>query len=134
MKIVLDTNCLLPSIFKSSPYYWLWQAFRNFDFTLCYTTEILNEYEEKMCEYYSESVSKSIIDELLNAVNTQKSAPYYKWNLIHTDPDDNKFVDCALNAGADYIVTNDRHFNVLKTLGFPPVKVIDIETFKKIII
>jgi len=86
MKIVLDTNCLLPSIFKSSPYYWLWQAFRNFDFTLCYTTEILNEYEEKMCEHYSESVAKSIIDELLNAVNTQKSAPYYKWNLIHTDP------------------------------------------------
>jgi len=61
-------------------------------------------------------------------------APYYKWNLIHADPDDNKFVDCALNAGADYIVTNDRHFNVLKSLGFPPVKVIDIETFKSVIL
>jgi len=87
-----------------------------------------------MCEYYSEVVAKSIIDELLNAVNTQKSAPYYKWNLIHADPDDNKFVDCALNSGADYIVTNDRHFNVLKTLDFPPVKVIDIEAFKSILL
>ena len=59
--------------------------------------------------------------------------PHFQWNLISADPDDNKFVDCALNAGADYIVTNDRHFNVLKTLDFPPIKVIDIETFKRLL-
>jgi len=58
---------------------------------------------------------------------------YYKWNLISTDLDDNKFVDCALNAGADFIVTNDKHFNVLKSLAFPPIKVIDIDSFKQII-
>ncbi|MCL2073843.1 MAG: PIN domain-containing protein [Marinilabiliaceae bacterium] len=34
-----------------------------------------------------------------------------------------KFVDCALNAGADFIVTNDHHFNILKSLNFPHVKV-----------
>ena len=49
------------------------------------------------------------------------------------DPDDNKFVDCALNAGADYIVTDDRHFNILKTFDFPQIKVINIETFKRIL-
>jgi predicted nucleic acid-binding protein len=59
--------------------------------------------------------------------------PFYKWDLMVADPDDNKFVDCALNAGADYIVTNDRHFNVLKSLGFPPIKVINIETLKSIL-
>jgi predicted nucleic acid-binding protein len=42
-------------------------------------------------------------------------------------------VDCALNAGADYIVTNDQHFNVLKPLGFPSIKIIDLETFKSIL-
>jgi predicted nucleic acid-binding protein len=59
--------------------------------------------------------------------------PFYKWDLIIADPDDNKFVDCALNAGADFIVTNDRHFNVLKEIDFPPVQVIDIDSFKKIL-
>jgi predicted nucleic acid-binding protein len=54
--------------------------------------------------------------------------------LIVADADDNKFADCALNAGADLIVTNDRHFNVLKSIAFPPIKVVDIETFKRIII
>ena len=43
-----------------------------------------------------------------------------------------KFVDCAFNAGADYIVTNDRHFNVLKNIDFPKINVIDIVTFKRI--
>jgi len=40
---------------------------------------------------------------------------------------------CALNAGADYIVTNDRHFNILNKIEFPPIEVIDIDMFKRII-
>ena len=55
------------------------------------------------------------------------------WNLIADDPDDNKFVECALNAGADYIVTNDKHFNVLKNVDFPMVKVVDIMEFRKML-
>ena len=43
----------------------------------------------------------------------------------------NKFVDCAIVADADYIVSNDKHFNVLKP--FPPIKVIDIEAFKDVL-
>jgi predicted nucleic acid-binding protein len=60
--------------------------------------------------------------------------PYFKWNLIVADPDDNKFVDCALNAGAYYIVTNDKHFNILKQMNFPYVKTVGIDEFKKILI
>ena len=29
--------------------------------------------------------------------------------LIMEDPDDNKFLNCALQGGADYLVTSDRH-------------------------
>jgi len=86
MKIVLDTNCLLPAVFPRSIYHWLWESFRRGDFILCYSNEIIT---------------------------------------------DNKFADCALNAGVDYIVTNDKHFNILKRIEFQPLKVIDIETFKK---
>ena len=46
MKIVLDTNCLLPAIFENSPYYWLWEAFDKGKFSLCCSTEMLEEYEE----------------------------------------------------------------------------------------
>ncbi|MEZ4825311.1 MAG: PIN domain-containing protein [Bacteroidia bacterium] len=50
------------------------------------------------------------------------------------DADDNKFVDCALNGQADYIVTDDKHFNLLKSIGFPPVRVIKTEDFLSIIL
>ena len=66
----------------------------------------------------------------MNATNMKQVIPFFKWDMITADPEDNKFVDCALNAGADYIVTNDRHFNVLKSIGFPKISVVDIETFK----
>ncbi|MBQ0075288.1 MAG: nucleotide-binding protein, partial [Prevotella sp.] len=54
---------------------------------------------------------------------------YYHFELIEADKDDNKFVDCAIKADAKYIVSNDRHFAVLKTIPFPHVEVIDIQQF-----
>jgi len=103
-------------------------------FTLFYTDEILNEYQEILSRYYSTAFAKLVIEAILNAPNAKPVTVYYKWLLILADLDDNKFVDCALNAGTNFIVTNDKHFNILKEIDFPYIKVIDIETFKKIII
>ena len=133
MKIVLDTNCLVRILPKSSLYRCLWDMFLQSKFQLCYTTEILQEYEEILSRFYSKEIAEFTIATLLKSQNIIQITPFYKWHLIVTDPEDNKFVDCALNAGADYIVTNDKHFNILKTLDFPPIKVINIETFKTII-
>ena len=133
MKIVLDTNCLLPAIFPGSPYFWVWDSFCEGGFVLCFTSEMCNEYEELLSQFYSPDISESVMQTIMNSNNIEHIIPFYKWNLIAIDLEDNKFVDCALNSGADYIVTNDRHFNVLKTIDFPPVKVIDIETFKNIL-
>lgn len=49
------------------------------------------------------------------------------------DPDDNKFVDCAIASNADFIVTEDRHFQLLKDVPFPRVNVIGIEEFKEVL-
>jgi putative PIN family toxin of toxin-antitoxin system len=133
MKIVFDTNCLLRILPKKSPYRCLWDDFLRGEFDLCYTTEILQEYEEILSRFYFPRIAEYALGTLVKAKNTSQVIPYYKWNLITNDPDDNKFVDCALNAGADYIVTNDKHFNVLKSNAFPPVKVIDIDAFKMVL-
>jgi predicted nucleic acid-binding protein len=53
--------------------------------------------------------------------------------LIYVDEDDNKFVDCAVAANADFILTSDKHFRVLKDIPFPKVKVISLEEFEKLI-
>jgi predicted nucleic acid-binding protein len=94
---------------------------------------MFHEYEELLSNFYSPEISESVTQTILNASNFEQVIPYYKWNFIFYDADDNKFVDGALTAGADYIGTNDRHFNVLKSIDFPPIKVVDIETFKRIL-
>jgi putative PIN family toxin of toxin-antitoxin system len=134
MKIVLDTNCLLPSIFPCSKYHWIWESFRNGDFILCYSNEIIEEYEELLSSLYPKEITQNTIHLLLASLNVEKVIPYYKWNLIVADPEDNKFVDCTLNCGADYLVTNDKHFNILEKIDFPKINVLNIDTFKNILI
>ena len=134
MRIVLDTNCLLVSVQEYSKYFWLWQTFCNKNLALCYTDEILNEYQEILSYYYSEAMGKYVIDAILNAPHAEPITVYFKWRLITNDPDDDKFVDCAISANANYIVTNDKHFNVLKKIDFPKVNIVDIDTFKKILL
>jgi putative PIN family toxin of toxin-antitoxin system len=133
MKIVLDTNCLLPAIFPRSMYHWIWESFRRGDFTICFSNEIIEEYEELLSGLYPQEITKNTIHLLLSSRNVEKVIPFYKWNLINADPEDNKFVDCALNSGADYLVTNDKHFNILKEIDFPRINVVNIDTFKGIL-
>lgn len=60
----------------------------------------------------------------MEAPNVVAADDYYYWNLIKADPDDNKFTDAFLNGQADYLVSNDAHFNVLKEVEFPKINVI----------
>jgi putative PIN family toxin of toxin-antitoxin system len=133
MKTVLDTNCLIASVRNYSKRHWLWQAFRDEKIVLCYTNEILSEYYEILSRYYSVAVAEVIVEEILGAPNAIPVTIYYKWNLITADPDDNKFVDCAISASAKYIVSNDRHFKILEDIDFPKVNISTIDEFKEII-
>jgi len=51
-------------------------------------------------------------------------------NLIPADPDDNKFTDCAIAAQARFLVSEDRHFAVLRKVEFPKVEVIGVKAFR----
>jgi len=87
------------------------------------------EYEEQLKSRYSSySINEKLI-KIIEKQNTDLVIPDFKWNLISADPDDNKFVDCAVAANADFIVTNDAHFNILKTVSFPKVNTISLQEF-----
>jgi len=133
MKIVIDTNCLVKILPQNSNYRCIWNAFLCGKFELCYTTEMLQEYEEVLLRFYSAAFAKFVMEAILNAPHAKPITVYYKWQLITADPDDNKFVDCAISANADCIVTNDKHFNTLADIDFPKINVIDIDTFKSIL-
>lgn len=129
-RIVLDTNILIASIGTVSPYRWLFDAFLQGAFSLCVSTPILLEYEEILATKTTREVADNILRLLLLALNVERVEPHFRWNLIPSDPDDNKFVDTALMANADAIVTNDAHFEMLKTLYFPQIQVLSAETLR----
>lgn len=134
MKIVLDTNCLIPVLVPGSFGNDIWQAFRDRRYTLCVSTEILLEYEEILMRMTEDKEFTSlVIDAITNATNIERVTPAFRFNLITADPDDNKFVDCAITAGATYIVSNDRHFSELKNYDFPKVDVRTLSEFLNIV-
>ena len=127
--IVLDTNCLLQSLSWRSMYYDVWEAFLLGEYTLCMSTEILEEYEEISASHISPLAAKLAIETILRANNVKRIDAQFRFGLIDSDKDDNKFVDCAIVGNADYIVSNDKHFNILKTISFPHVKVVNLSDF-----
>lgn len=132
MILVIDTNCLLVSIPKRSQTRWLFDAMRYGKFQFGITTEILEEYEEVIGEFYSPALAANVVDLLSFSNYCILVTPQYRWNLI-ADQDDNKFVDCAISCQADYVITHDKHFNVLAEIPFPKVKTLKMYELKDVL-
>ena len=127
--VVLDTNCLLQSLSRYSKYYYVWESFILGKYTLCVTTEILEEYEEIIASHMSPLAAKLAIEMILRANNVKRVDAQFRFGLITADVDDNKFVDCAIIGNAEFIVSDDRHFCALKDISFPHVEVKKLKEF-----
>jgi uncharacterized protein len=134
MLVVLDSNVLLVAIGKRSRYRPIWQAFVGGKFEIGLCQEILHEYEEVIVEHGAPGAFDIIGNILTESPDVVFKHIYYRWEVITADPDDNKFFDIAVACNADYLVTNDAHFNVAKNLDFPKVKICSIETFLEIVL
>jgi len=128
-RIVLDTNCLISSLSKKGQYYPVWKGLQTGQYILCVSTEILEEYAEVIAQKMSAQVASSVIHLLLESSNVELINPYFGLHLIDADQDDNKFVDCAFAANATFIVSNDKHFDVLKVISFPQLIVLKLKEF-----
>ncbi|WPU99599.1 putative toxin-antitoxin system toxin component, PIN family [Mucilaginibacter sp. cycad4] len=133
MNIVLDSNILLIAIGKKSEYRPIWDAFIDEKYNLIVSDEIVYEYEEIIQLRSGMKTAEIILEVFVEALNVINQKVYYSWNLIRNDPDDNKFFDVAVAANADYLVTNDSHFNIVKQLVFPSVKIISANEFLDIV-
>ena len=115
--IVLDTNCLIQALPTGSPYHKVWTDFLDGNYRLCVSNEILSEYEEILSRFTSPEVAHNVVEAIARHPLTYYRESYYHFRLLSdVDKDDDKFVDCAITANADYIVTEDSHFNILKKI------------------
>ena len=77
----------------------------------------------------SVDVAIHVIHLLLESEYVELINPYFRLQLIEADHDDDKFVDCAFAANATYIVSDDKHYDVLKGIDFPKLLVLKLKEF-----
>jgi len=129
VKIVLDTNCFISCIGKKSKFRKLFDKFLEGKLTLCVSSEILLEYEEKFLEFWGEEVTNNLLGVLLTSENVLLQPIYFNFNLVSGDADDNKFVDTYISSSADFLVTNDAKLLLVGRNEFPEVKTISLVEF-----
>ncbi len=130
LKIVLDTNILIAIISRRSPFRWIFDCIIEGKIILCVSNEILFEYQEILTRKANAEVAENIVNFITINPFTEKTEIFFNFGLIKEDADDNKFVDCAIASNALCLVSNDNHFQVLKTIDFPKVIVLKLAEFE----
>lgn len=131
LRLVIDTNIFIAIIGRKSPFRWIFDCLIQGKIKLCVSNEILFEYREMLARKTNEEVAENVIEFLSISPFVEKTEIYFNFRLISNDADDNKFVDCAIAANAEYLVSNDRHFQPLKTIDFPKVAILKLQEFEE---
>lgn len=131
-RVVIDTNCLLQILGAKGKYHFLFESFLQFGYVMCISNEVLLEYEEILRMKASPLAADLFMKVIARSRNVIRKDPYFKWNIITNDFDDNKFVDCAFACRANYIVTNDNHFQEAANSPFPVFNVINLDDFSEL--
>jgi uncharacterized protein len=129
MRVVLDTNTLVSAIF--------WKGKENAILRSCYTGKnqgyisphILAELEHVMADYFhvpTTDITKEIKVLLANFTVVE---PKQKVDLVKGDASDNRIIECALEAGADCIVSGDKH--LLSLEKYDGIKIVTSSQFLK---
>jgi putative PIN family toxin of toxin-antitoxin system len=128
IKVVLDTNILISEIlFGGKPRRILELAFRG-EIQVCVSEPILEELKGVLRRPkfdFSAEVVQTILTELTGLADFVY--PSQKIEVVAEDPDDNRIMECALEARADYIITGDSH--LLSLMSFKDILIITPEKF-----
>ncbi len=133
MNLVVNTNVMLVSLGSRSKYHWIFQNLTSERFTLLVSNEILFEYEEIVTRKMGKKAATYLLETIDALPNIQRVSPFFKWKLITQDTDDDKFVDCAISGGADRLITEDSDFNILKSIDFPKISIMNIEGLRHLL-
>jgi uncharacterized protein len=128
MKIVLDTNVFISGIFFGGPPSDILELWRKSKIRIVLTEQILEEYqkvgEELSAKYPSISIEPII--ELFTIFGEFVEIKGFS-ETICEDPDDNKFIECALASQSKLVISGDKH--LLKISGYKGIEVLKPREF-----
>ena len=124
MRVCIDTNVLVQLFGRNQAGHSIRDALLTGRIELAISNEILFEYQETITRL-SGAARWQQVERFLTLLfylhaNILFLEPYFRFGVVTADPDDNKFVDCAVAAQAEYVITSDLHFCVLTGSGYKP--------------
>jgi putative PIN family toxin of toxin-antitoxin system len=130
MKVVIDTNIFVSSFFGGNPrkVIDLWEKG---DITLCLSKDILEEYVDVLQRVGLKEEEE--IEELLSlfakGVNIIFTTKTPKIRVVKDDPDDDKFIECAVALKAETIITGDKAIRIMGE--YMGIKILSPQEFLK---
>ncbi len=128
MKVILDTNVFISGIFFSGPPFHILNAWRDGKLQLIVSTDILDEYQrvgETLTEDHPMIDLNPFLEYVIRAAEIYSVTPLPE--NVCEDPDDDKFLACALASGCTTIVSGDKH--LLKVSGYHGIEVLKPREF-----
>lgn len=127
MKVVIDTNIFLSSLYGGNPKKII-DFWRLGKITLCVTQEILEEYFRVLIR---SKLKPKTVQKFMNLIANGVSTEFYvnlpKLNVVRSDPFDNKFFECAVAAKAKMIISGDK--KVLAIKKYVVIEVCSVKQF-----
>ena len=115
MRVVIDTNIFISSFFGGKPrkIIDLWKAGK---ITLCLSNAILDEYIDvlRRIGLKEEDELEELLSLFSRGFNLLFTTKTPKIKIVKNDPDDDKFIECAVALGAHTVITGDREVLAIK--------------------
>ncbi len=130
MKVILDTNVFISGVFYSGPPNQILNAWRDGKIQMVISHEILQEYL-RVGEIFADKFPSIELQPILDLV-TIEAELHIAEDLpgqVCCDPDDDKFLACAIASGNNIIVSGDKH--LLEISGFQGIEILKPHEFIK---
>ncbi len=132
MKVVLDTNALISAtLWPDSSARKTLLLLRAQEARFYTSKAILGEYEEVIRRDFPEMIER--LPEFIGdiAANSTLAEPSSRLRVVKEDPDDDKIIECAMAAGAEFIITYDTH--LLKLQEYGGIRILTPENMRRLL-
>ncbi len=128
IKVVLDTNVFVSSFFGGNPRKVV-DLWKTGEVTLCLSKPIIDEYVEVLQRLglHNETELGELLGLFARGLHAVFAAKTPELHVVEDDPDDDKFIECAVALSAEYIITGDKALRNIK--NYAGIKILSPKEF-----
>ena len=127
-RVVVDTNVFVSSFFGGNPRK-IVDLWKSGQVTICLSKPIIDEYVEVLQRLGLQNERE--LGELLNlfarGLHVLFSANTPELHLVKEDPDDDKFIECAVALKAGFVISGDKNLIAIK--GYMSIRIVTPKEF-----